>query len=58
MAALYFQAELEQAGVIPVAEVLTDARFQLQVRDAEAAQRLEDFASDMQAHWYSRQLRQ
>lgn len=58
MAALYFQAELEQAGVIPVAEVLTEARFQLQVRDAEAAQRLEDFASGMQAHWYSRQLRQ
>ena len=58
MAALYFQAELEQAGVIPVAEVLVEARFQLQVRDQEAARRLESFAQDMQQAYYPRPLRE
>jgi hypothetical protein len=58
MAALYFQSELEQAGVIPVAEVLTEARFQLQLRDPDAAQRIEMFAQQMQREFYPRRLRE
>jgi len=58
MAAMYFQAELEQAGVIPVTEVLADSRFQLQVRDPDAANRLENFARQMQGEWYPRQIRE
>jgi hypothetical protein len=58
MAALYFQAELEQAAVIPVAEVLADSRFTLEVRDPQTAGQLEDFANNMQGNWYSRELRE
>jgi hypothetical protein len=43
MAALYFQAELEQAGVIVVAELLADARYQLTIQDVQAANLLEEF---------------
>lgn len=43
MAALYFQAELEQAGVIAVAEMLADARYQLTIQDGRAANLLEEF---------------
>lgn len=58
MAALYFQAELEQAAVIPVAEVLADSRFTLEVRDPQTAGQLEEFASNMQGNWYQRELRE
>lgn len=58
MAALYFQAELEQAAVIPVAEVLADARFTLEVRDAGTAQQLEAFAKHSKGNWYARNLRE
>ncbi len=43
MAALYLQAELEQAGIIAVAEVLTEARYQLTVYDKRTANLLEEF---------------
>lgn len=43
MATLYLQAELEQAGIIAVAEVLTDSRYQLAVRDMRTGKLLEDF---------------
>lgn len=43
MAALYFQAELEQAGVIVVAELLADSRYQLTIQDAQSANLLEEF---------------
>ena len=43
MAALYLQAELEQAGIIAVAEVLSEARYQLNIYDTRTAQLLDDF---------------
>lgn len=43
MAALYFQAELEQAGVIAVAELLADSRYELTIPDARSANLLEEF---------------
>ncbi len=58
MAALYFQAELEQTGLIAVAEVITDARFTLEVRDPDTAGALEDFARQMRGNWYPRPLRE
>lgn len=58
MASLYFQAELEQAGIIPIAELLTENRFSLQIRDAEAADLFEQFASRMRSQWYNRQVRE
>lgn len=58
MASLYFQAELEQVGIIPIAELLTENRFSLQVRNAEAADMFEQFASSMRSQWYNRQVRE
>jgi hypothetical protein len=58
MASLYFQAELEQAGVIPIAELLTENRFSLQIRDAEAANIFEQFATRMRTEWYKREVRE
>jgi len=43
MAALYFQAELEQAGVIAVAELLADSRYQLTIQNVQTANLLEEF---------------
>jgi hypothetical protein len=57
MAALYFQAELEQAGVIPVAESLAAARRTLEVRSASVSHKLEDFATRSRKQWYDRQSR-
>ncbi|MGZ9098161.1 MAG: hypothetical protein ACXW3O_00530 [Brevundimonas sp.] len=51
-AALYFQAELEEAGLIRVAEFLADERSSLTLRDAAAARLLEDFAQRMRGPWY------
>jgi hypothetical protein len=44
MAAMYLQAELEQAGIIPVVEMLVQARASLPLRSASAARKLEEFA--------------
>jgi hypothetical protein len=43
LATLYLQTELEQAGIIAVAEVLADNRYQLSIQNAAAAKLLEDF---------------
>lgn len=43
MATLYFQAELEQAGVIAVAELLAESRFELPVQNVQSANLLEEF---------------
>lgn len=58
LAALYFQAELEQAGIIPIAELLTENRFNLQLRDAEAANMFEQFSIRLRSAWYTRQIRE
>ncbi len=58
LAALYFQAELEQAGIIPIAELLTENRFSLQLRDTEAADMFEQFSSRLRGEWYTRQMRE
>jgi hypothetical protein len=56
MATLYLQAELEQAGVIPVAELLAQQRILLGVRSISSAAKLETFAV-RNHHWYDRQNR-
>lgn len=56
MGALYFQAELERAGVIPVVEMLADARAEQMVGSAQVAAKLEDFAQ-RQRRWYDRRRR-
>lgn len=56
LAALYLYAEHEQAGLIPVAEVLAGARDILPVRDVRAARKLEAFSIDSR-QWYSRTQR-
>jgi hypothetical protein len=43
LGAMYLNAELEQAGVLLAAEVLTDARFELPLTNREAAQLLDAF---------------
>src|SRR5215217_4529825 len=43
MATLYLQAELEQAGVIPVADMLADSRYQLSIYNAQSAKLLDEF---------------
>ena len=53
LAALYLYAEHERSGIIPVAEVLADARYSLPVRDTRAAGKLETFARKA-PQWYSR----
>jgi hypothetical protein len=56
LAALYLQAELEQAGIIPAAEVLAGARDDLVTAGVIAAGRLEEFARRARA-WYDRNHR-
>lgn len=56
MAALYLQAELEHAGIIPVAELLAQSRARLGVTSAATAARLEEFARRGR-DWYDRQSR-
>ena len=58
MASLYFQAELEQAAVIPLAELLTESRYSLQLTDRSAAELLENFADGQQRRWPNRQSRE
>ncbi len=50
---LYLAAELEQAGVVPIAELLADQRDGLDVRSFAAAEKLEDFAN-RERQWYDR----
>ncbi len=57
LSALYFQAELEQAGVLPVAEALAQERATMPVVSTEAAGKLQDFAQMMKEHWYDRSYR-
>jgi hypothetical protein len=54
MSALYVQAELEQAGVIPVAELLAREWPTLDVTSPEAAALLDAFASGVRDDWLSR----
>jgi hypothetical protein len=56
LGALYLYAELEQAGLIPVAEVMAQNRATLPVQDLAGAGKLESFARAMQ-NWYDRQHR-
>src|SRR5436190_7176992 len=56
VAAMYLQAELEQAGVILAAELLADARFQLDRVSPAAAAKLERFAS-ARREWPNRAAR-
>lgn len=58
VAALYFQAELEQAGVIPVAELLVEARLQQAFGSVRVAEKLEAFAQRGRGRWYDRAHRQ
>jgi hypothetical protein len=51
--ALYLGAELEQAGVVPVAELLADERYSLNLASYEAAAKLDDFAT-RRHQWYDR----
>jgi len=52
-ASLYLAAELEQAGVVPVAELLAHERDGLDIRSYAAAAKLDEFAS-LSLHWYDR----
>lgn len=53
---LYLAAELEQAGVVPIVELLTQERDTLNLTSYEAAAKLDDF--DARAHhWYDRASR-
>jgi len=53
LASLYLAAEMEQAGVVPIAELLASNRDTLQLTSFEAASKLDDFAT--RGHeWYDR----
>ena len=52
-ASLYLAAELEQAGVVPVAELLAQERDGLDIRSYAAAAKLDEFAS-LSHQWYDR----
>jgi hypothetical protein len=56
MASLYLHSELEQAGVIPVAELLTEHRLNLSVTSEKAARLLEEFYRRAR-QWYDRDSR-
>jgi hypothetical protein len=56
LATLYLQAELEQAGVVPAAEALVDARTGLDLPTVRSAEKLEQFAQ-LERNWYDRQSR-
>ena len=55
--AMYLQAELEQTGVILVAESLAEARFSLPIRSQSAVARLEAFA-EKNKRWFRREQRE
>ncbi|MBC7898739.1 MAG: hypothetical protein H7070_01680 [Saprospiraceae bacterium] len=57
MATLYLQAEMEQAGIIAVAEVLTAARYELTVYDKKSASLLEEF-DRRRRNWLDRTARE
>lgn len=57
MATLYFQAELEQTGVISVAELLADSRYELKIYSEKSARLLEDFFRNKR-DWYDRNARE
>ncbi len=57
LASLYFLAELEGTHLISVAEELATARFSLNLRDTDAAQKLDDLVRAMQGNWLDRDLR-
>lgn len=50
---LYLAAELEQAGVVPIAELLADQRDSLNLTSYDAAAKLDDFAT-RERGWYDR----
>jgi len=52
LAALYFQAELEQGEVIAVAEALAINRLRIDIRSVSAARKLEVYAR-LQRDWFS-----
>lgn len=52
-AALYLAAELEQAGVVPVAELLAEERYSLNIASYAGAAKLEEFAGHHH-DWYDR----
>jgi hypothetical protein len=52
-ASLYLAAELEQAGVVPIAELLAEQRDTLNLTSYAAAAKLDDFATRAH-HWYDR----
>jgi hypothetical protein len=54
--AMYLQAELEQTGVILVAESLAEARFSLPIRSQDAVRKLEAFAQ-LNRRWFKREQR-
>lgn len=54
MGIAYFQAEMEQAGVIAVAELLAASRLTLDVRSPRLSRKLEDFAERGRQQWYDR----
>jgi hypothetical protein len=56
LASLYLQAELEQAGVIPAAEAVVDARTALDLPTESGAEKLEQFAQ-RERNWYDRNSR-
>jgi hypothetical protein len=57
MATLYFQAELEQVGIIAVAELLADARYELKLFNRKSAGMLEEFFRNRR-DWYDRTARE
>ena len=57
MATLYLQSELEQAGVIAVAELLAESRRKMELRSARAIRKLDEFAERGRHQWYDRQRR-
>jgi hypothetical protein len=57
MATLYFQAELEQAGIIAVAELLAESRYELKVYGEKSARMLEEFFRNKR-DWYDRNARE
>lgn len=57
LATLYLQAEMEQAGIIAVAEVIADARYQLAVQNVKSANLLEEF-SRHKRDWLDRNSRE
>jgi hypothetical protein len=55
-ASLYLAAELEQAGVVPIAELLAQERDTLDLASYAAAAKLDDFAT-REHQWYDRSRR-